>query len=129
MLAPIIFFGYCRTIQVVTSLLLNEEAGASDIIIYSDTAKDPKPMLEVENIRTYLRTIKGFKSFAIHERLSNIGLVCSIISGVSVVLSIYCEAIVLEDGIVVSPYFLGYMNLALEKYQSYPEIASIHDYL
>jgi hypothetical protein len=109
--------------------LLNEEAKYSDLIIYSDAASDPKLTLEVENLRAYLRSIKGFKSITIHERLSNLGLFNSIIHGVTEVLSAHSTAIVLEDDIVVSPYFLEYMNLALEKYQLHPEVASIHGYV
>jgi len=132
MLAPIILFVYCRinhTTQVIESLLLNSEARNSDLIIYSDAARNPKLTLEVENLREYLRTIKGFKSITIHERSSNLGLFSSIINGVTEVLSAYGKAIVLEDDIVVSPYFLEYMNIALEKYQPHPEVASIHGYV
>lgn len=132
MLAPIVLFVYCRvnhTIQVVESLLLNEEAKYSDLIIYSDAASEPKLTLEVENLRAYLRSIKGFKSITIHERSSNFGLFNSIIHGVTEVLSAHGTAIVLEDDIVVSPYFLEYMNLALEKYQLHPGVASIHGYV
>ncbi len=132
MLAPIILFVYCRTthtIQVIESLLQNEEAKYSDLIIYSDAAKDVKNTLAVQNLRAYLRTIKGFKSITINERSANLGLFNSIITGVTEVLSTHDRAIVLEDDIVVSKYFLEYMNLALEKYQHHHNVASIHGYV
>src|SRR5260370_30670471 len=45
------------------------------------------------------------------------------------VLSQHERVIVLEDDIVVSPFFLSYMNGALSLYEDEPRVASIHAYV
>jgi hypothetical protein len=132
MLAPIVLFVYCRvhhTAKVIESLLNNDEAKYSDLIIYSDAAKDTENTSEVQALRDYLRNISGFKSITIFERSANIGLYRSVIDGVTEVLSKNDRAIFLEDDIVVSPFFLHYMNSALVRYKDNSMVASIHGYV
>lgn len=132
MLAPIVLFVYCRihhTAKVIESLLNNDEAKYSDLIIYSDAAKEAENISEVQALRDYLHGISGFSSITIIERTTNIGLYRSIIDGVSEVLSKNDRVIVLEDDLVVSPFFLHYMNHALEKYKDNSMVASIHGYV
>lgn len=130
-LSPIILFVYNRsdhTKRVIESLLRNEEAKDSDLIIYSDFAKSKDQLGKVNEVRTFLRQIKGFNSVKIIERETNYGLAKSIITGVSEVLETSDRVIVLEDDILVSPYFLHFMNTGLEKYKEEERVASIHAY-
>jgi len=76
-----------------------------------------------------LRTIKGFKKVEIIERQANLGLAESIISGVTEVVNRYGKIIVLEDDLIYSPYFLRYMNEALEMYKDDEQVISIHGYV
>lgn len=129
---PIVLFTYCRprhTKQAVEALLGNLEASGSDLIIYSDGPKDEKAVDGVNATREYIRTISGFKSIQIIERPKNFGLANSIIDGVTSVINRYGKAIVVEDDLIVSCFFLKYMNEALELYADTFEVISIHGYM
>ena len=100
-------------------------APESELIIFSDGAKNEKDLDAVENVKAYLKTIGGFKNIIIHEAKQNKGLANSIISGVTQVLEEHDRVVVLEDDLVSSPNFLNFMNEALEFYQNEPKVFSI----
>lgn len=131
-LAPIVLFTYNRlknTRETVSCLLANPEAGASDLIVYSDAPKNEKAAESVQAVRDYLHTVTGFKSVTLVEREGNYGLVRNISSGVTEVIGRYGRVIVLEDDHSVSPYFLKYMNEGLERFAGREDIACIHGYV
>ena len=131
-LAPIALFVYNRPdhiIQVIDALQCNELAKKSELYIYSDAGKNPDDDLQVEIVRKYLRMIKGFQIVRIIERKENYGLARSIISGVTDIVNKHGQIIVLEDDLVTSPYFLQYMNDALDIYENESEVISIHGYI
>lgn len=131
-LSPIVLFVYNRpwhTKQTIESLEQNLLADKSELIIYSDGAKNKWDKKNVDDVRSYLRTIKTFKSVSITERKKNWGLSGSIIDGVTKTLNEYGKIIVLEDDLVISPYFLNYMNDALIFYEEEEQVASIHGYM
>lgn len=82
----------------------------------------------VQQVREYIRTINGFKSVKIIERDTNLGLANSIISGVTEVVNQYGRIIVMEDDLVVSPYFLSFMNFSLDYFCNDERIISINAY-
>jgi hypothetical protein len=119
-LAPIVLFVYNRpqhTRQTVEALQSNDLSNQSDLVIFSDAAKDDNAAPQVQEVRQYLKTITGFKSVQIVERNENWGLAKSIIQGVTEVVNQYGRVIVLEDDIVTSPAFLQFMNQALDFYE------------
>jgi hypothetical protein len=59
------------------------------------------------------------------ERPTNWGLARSVIAGVSEVCESHGRVIVLEDDLVVSRYFLDYMNDALNRYESEERVMQI----
>jgi hypothetical protein len=63
------------------------------------------------------------------ERAKNAGLAGSIIAGVTEIVNKYGRIIVLEDDMVTSPFFLRYMNDALEFYRDEERVISVHGYL
>ncbi|MCL2651232.1 MAG: glycosyltransferase [Candidatus Azobacteroides sp.] len=131
-LAPIALFTYNRpqhTKETIEALLLNEFADESDLIIFSDAAKNDNATKGVNDTRQYLKTITGFKSVQIIERETNYGLANSIIDGVSDVVGRYGQIIVLEDDLLTSPYFLRFMNEAMNLYENQEDVISIHGYL
>ena len=131
-LSPILLFTYNRlshTRMVIAALLQNEYASASDLIVYSDGGKEEKTIREVESVRCYLKSITGFKSVTIFERPQNWGLANNIIDGVTSIVNQYGKVIVLEDDLVVSPYFLKYMNEALDFYEKEEQVVCIHGYV
>jgi len=129
--APIILFVYNRlehTQQVVTALQNNILSKDSELHIYSDAPASDMATVKVKELRTYLPLIKGFKKVHIYEREVNMGVDENIISGVTEIINRYGKAIVLEDDILTSPWFLKYMNDALDHYQENDQVVSIHGY-
>lgn len=130
--APIVLFTYNRpdhVKQTIEALQKNEFASDSDLIIYSDGAKDKTDELAINETRKYLHTVEGFKSVQIIEREKNWGLAESLIDGITSVVDKYGKVIVMEDDLLTSPYYLRFMNQALEKYSDDDQIASIHGYV
>ena len=126
--APILLFVYNRlqhTQRCIESLLNNSLSKESELFIYSDAAKETTDQKKVEEVRQYIHTIQGFKRITIIERNDNWGLARSIIDGVTTQINQYGRVIVLEDDLVVAPYFLQFMNDALETYKNEPKIGHI----
>ena len=130
-LAPIVLFVYNRpehTKKTVEALQLNQFADESVLHIYSDGNKNENDRKSVEEVRNFISTITGFKEIKIILRDRNLGLANSVITGVTEVINEYGKAIVLEDDIVTSPYFLKFMNEALDFYEADKKIYSISGY-
>lgn len=130
-LAPLLLFVYNRpyhTRKTIEALLENGNASETDLIIYSDASIDPfnNKVLETRN---YIKSVIGFRSIVIIERSKNWGLSRNIIDGVTSVINEYGKVIVLEDDLVVSPFFLKYMNEALDFYEKEEQIVCIHGYV
>jgi len=118
-LAPIVLFVYKRlehTKRTVEALKKNVLAKESDLYIFSDGAKTEKEYNNVREVREYLKTINGFKTVKIFKHALNVGLAENIITGVGTLIDEYGKVIVLEDDLVTSPFFLSFMNSALEYY-------------
>ena len=130
--APITLFTYSRadhTKSAVESLLKNKEAAESDLFIFSDGPKTEEKRKAVEENRKYIHTITGFKSVHIVEHEKNQGLANSLIAGITEIVNQYGRVIVVEDDLILSPYFLQFMNEALEKYKDEDRVASISAFL
>ncbi len=126
--APILLFVYNRpehTRRCIQSLLKNSLASESYLFIYADGAKDSTQQEAVNEVRNYIRTIQGFKQITLLERSENWGLARNIIDGVTTQVNRYGKVIVLEDDLVVAPYFLQFMNDALEVYKDEPKVGHI----
>ena len=129
--SPVALFVYNRLFhakKAIASLLRNSLASSTDLIIYSDGPRNEKDLDQIKNVRQFLSTIVGFKSITIIHSEKNLGLSASVIHGVTESLQKYDKIIVLEDDLVVSPFFLVYMNDALSRYQDHEGVASIHGY-
>lgn len=127
-LAPILLFVYNRPDHVqrgVASLQANAMAADSDLFIYSDAAKSNADQDAVLSVRQFIHSITGFRSVNIVERTENWGLARSIIDGVTTMTARYGRVIVLEDDLIVAPYFLQFMNDALEVYKDEPQVGHI----
>jgi len=131
-IAPICVFVYNRpwhTIQTIESLKRNLLAKDSVLYVYSDGPRDKKAQEAVEKVRIYINQITGFKDVKVIKRDKNYGLSHNIITGITDVLKTHSKIIILEDDIITSPYFLTYMNSALDIYESDNNVASIHGYV
>lgn len=126
--APIALFTYNRadhTRRAVESLLQNAEAKDSDLFIFSDGPKNEKTVRGVADNREYIHTVTGFKTVTIVEREKNWGLANSLIAGITDVINKYGRVIVVEDDLILSPYFLKFMNDGLEKYKDDDRVGTI----
>ncbi len=131
-LAPILLFTYKRldTLKETVSALQNNHlAKESDLFVFSDAAKGTDDKIKVEEVRNYVKSLKGFKSVTVHEAEINKGLASSIIQGITHVLGLYDKAIVLEDDIVTSAGFLKYMNGALDHYKDNDSVMQVSAYM
>ena len=131
-LAPIVLFVYKRpwhTIQTIEALMKNKLASESDLFIYSDAPKNEGDYFFVQQVRDYINNVTGFKKVTVIERTKNWGLANSIIDGVTTILNDYGKIIVVEDDLVTSPFFLDYMNNALDVYQDQNKVMHISGYM
>lgn len=134
-LAPIVLFVYNRpehTLRTLESLKLNEESKQSTLFIFCDGPKanaNDEQLKNIEATRKIVRKENWCKIVEIKESENNKGLANSIIYGVTKIVNEYEKIIVLEDDLLLSPYFLKYMNEALDLYQNDDEVISIHGYL
>lgn len=132
--APIIIFVYNRAdhfTQVYNALSACKEAKESDLFIFSDGSKTDAGKDKVNEVRTAVAAIKDagdFKSVTVTESPVNKGLAASVIAGVTEVVNKYGKVIVVEDDCKVSPFFLGYINNALDYYNGNKKIGAIAGY-
>lgn len=130
--APIALFVYQRpwhTQQSVEALKKNKYAEQSDLFIFSDGPKQAEARGAVQTVRDYVKTIEGFKTVNVVTRAENFGLAKSVIDGVTRLCGEYGRVIVLEDDLVTAPYFLEYMNTALERYQGEERVMQVAGYM
>ena len=128
--APIIVFAYNRPDHLrktLTWLGPNE----STLYIFCD---GPKPnatdeqLAKVQAARMVaheLAIVPTFKEVHIFEREGNLGLGTSVITGVTEIINKHGRAVVLEDDLETSPYFLSYMNQCLDHYEPRKSVFSI----
>ena len=123
--APIVLFVFARpahTRRTLETLAANKLANQSDLIIYSDAARNKAEAEHVGAVRSLIHATEGFRSVTVIERKLNYGLARNIVEGVTEVSDRYGRVIVLEDDIVTSPHFLSFMNAALNKYADKPHV-------
>lgn len=130
-LAPVILFVYNRpmhTRQALEHLMGNQLAGDSALHIFSDGPKEEAAKEEIRKIAEVRETIREkqwCREVIIKESVLNKGLANSVIDGVSEILKEYGKAIILEDDLLTSRYFLTYMNHGLDFYENRKTVFSI----
>jgi hypothetical protein len=112
-LAPVLLFVFkrlnCLT-RTVTALQRNHYASETDLIVFSDGARQGSDIFKVEQVRTFVHQITGFKSITVIESETNRGLARSVKEGVASVLREKVAVIVVEDDLETAPNFLAYMK-------------------
>lgn len=133
-ISPIIVFAYNRPDHLrktLTWLGKNELADQSTLYVFCDGPKSKataEQLSKVENARKVaheLAIVPTFKEVHIFEREENLGLGTSVITGVTEIINKHGRAIVLEDDLETSPYFLSYMNQCLDHYDARKSVFSI----
>lgn len=128
--APIVVFGFNRSDALrntINSLLHNKEAKFSDLYVFVDGPREGKvgEKDKVDEVRTYVKSIKGFNTIHFTFSENNKGLANSIITGVSEIVNEYGKVIVIEDDLVLMPNFLNYINQGLDYYENNKEVMSV----
>lgn len=129
---PVALFVYNRpwhTRQTIETLLANAGADKTPLYVFSDGPKNSASEEAVAEVRSYIKTIRGFRAITLVERESNFGLANSVICGVSQLCNEFGRVIVLEDDLVTSPIFLSYMNAALDLYEEEQQIMQISGHI
>src|SRR6267154_4426952 len=127
-LSAVALFAYRRPVhlrQTLEALRVNPEASGTELFVFCDGAKDASAAAGVEAVQELLQGNFGFAVTHVVVRGSNYGLARNITEGVSEVLKIRETVIVLEDDIIVSPFFLRFMNDALRCYRYNQRVGSI----
>jgi|688.fasta_scaffold281196_2 hypothetical protein len=130
--SPIALFAFNRLekyVEVLESLKNNSDSKNSDLWVFIDGPKSKKDLIIQNKIYTFTKKLKGFKSLNIIKDEVNKGLAKSITNGVTQLLRKSNSVIVIEDDILVSPYFLEFMNSGLNTYENDRLVASIHGYV
>ena len=134
-LAPIVLFCYNRpnhvkqTLEALCNNILSDE---TSLYIYCDGYKadaTEEQKSKVDEVRSIVRSKQWCKEVNIIVSEYNRGLAVSIIDGVSQIVNKHGKVIVLEDDIVTSPFFLRYMNDALNLYESCDKVMHISGYM
>lgn len=131
-LAPIILFTYNRPVHTrmcIESLKRNTEAASSDLYVYSDGPRTPADEAGVREVRKYIHSLSGFRSVTVREADRNRGLAESVIKGVTEVIAERGRMIAVEDDLILSPYFLRFMNEALTLFQDERRVGNVHGHL
>lgn len=126
--APILISVYNRLKHLqgcIDSLKENELAKDTDLFVVSDGAHQPALEETISQIRSYVRTVDGFKSVTLFAWENNMGGAASVRRARMEIFASNDRLIFMEDDNIVSPLFLGYMNVALEKYQSDPSVFGV----
>jgi hypothetical protein len=128
---PIALFIYKRpdhTENVIKSLMMCERFDDTNIYVFADGPRNNEEHRAVSKTRNIARDILGIKATYI-ESDRNIGLANSITLGVDQLCNKYGRVVVLEDDLLVSRYFLRYMNEALERYEHDTSVMQISGYM
>ncbi len=114
--------------RCLASLRSNPEAAESTGYFFLDGPRSAADEPLVEQVRRVALTSAIFRRTIVMDRGSNLGLSRNVIDGVTQVLTAHPRVVVVEDDLVVSPAFLGYMSQALERYWTAPSVFSVSGY-
>jgi len=131
-MTPIILFTYNRphhARQALESLALCKRFEECKLFIHCDGPKSPD---QINNVITTQQVVKSYAQILdadIIIQKKNIGLVNSIVSGVTDLCNRFGRVIVIEDDLVVCPSFIDYMLQALDRYQNVEKIYQISGFM
>ena len=124
---PIALFVFKRpdhTLRTLQSLAANPGYRDHPLYIFCDGARRDNERAEVDATRQIVRDFDHPQKTVI-ERDANAGLARSIIAGVGELCEKFGRVIVLEDDLILSEGFLGFMQVALDRYENDPQVMQI----
>ncbi len=131
-LAPILLLAYNRPdhlSKTITALKANHLAEESELYIYSDAPRNAEAETKVASVRALIAKVKGFAKITAVYREKNVGLANNVIEGVSRLVDEYGRVIVVEDDLITSPFFLTFMNDALDKYADEEKVMNVNGHV
>ncbi len=131
MIHPLVIFAYNRPElfqQTLNSVSNCIEIKDTDLHIYIDGPKanatnDDKR--KIQKVKEIAESFNASKTVSVYQSMENKGLANAIIYGVTEILNKNEAVVILEDDIEVSPFFLAYMNNALNVYKGEKKVLSI----
>jgi hypothetical protein len=126
--SPIALFCFKRLdtlVLCIESLKSCPEAIHSDLIIFSDASRNDEEWQKVDEIRSYIKNINGFKSIRIIQRQQNFGVDYNIIKGIQQMSEEYDRFIVVEDDLIFSNQFLRFLNSGLNHFKSFEKVLTL----
>ncbi|MGE4291010.1 MAG: glycosyltransferase [Desulfovibrio sp.] len=129
--APVALFCYNRPEHLtltLDALAANPEFARTRVYAFCDGPRSEEDAARVQAVRDLLRSRSREMDLEMVEQPKNLGLRTAIVQGVSQVCAEHGRVIVVEDDIVTSPHFLGYMNAALNRYEDTPEVMHVSGY-
>ncbi|MHB8206952.1 hypothetical protein [Mucilaginibacter sp.] len=134
-LAPVILFIYNRphhAKKTLAALSQNLLADKSVLYVFADGPKEnatDEDLSLIMQAREVVSEKQWCKEVILVAREKNMNLEDNIIDGITSVINKYGKAIMLDDDLISSPYFLQYCNEGLQVYQNNKQIFSINSYM
>lgn len=130
-LAPVAVYTYSRAAHLRSTIsALQENYLASQTVLYvvSDAPKSAAHKPLVDEVRSYLDSVTGFREVIRIYRDKNLGTPASILQAEERIIGDHGRIISMEDDNVTSRNFLDFMNGGLDAYENDPTIFSICGY-
>jgi hypothetical protein len=130
-LTPIALFIYRRpdhTRRMIEHLQRCRGFGDSLVYVFADGPKHSREAPSIQETRSEARRLLGDRAVFL-ERDTNVGVDNSIIEGVTQLCERYGRVIVVEDDLVVSPFFLEFLNAGLRRYENEPRVMQVCGYM
>lgn len=125
--APIALFIYKRpdhTRRTIEHLQRCVGFDDSPVCVFADGPKDPRDIPAIQETRSEARRLLGDGAVFL-ERDTNAGLDNSVIAGVTDLCERHGRVVVVEDDLIVSPYFLEFLNTGLMRYENEPRVMQV----
>ena len=129
--APVLITVYHRLYTLrrcVEALLRNKEACDTCLYIASDAPCRDEDKNLIDAVRSYVKTITGFKSVVLIARGRNFGQHDNCEDAINRVLNEHGRVIFLEDDILASPTYLSYSNAGLEAFKDNDRVFAVCGY-
>ena len=130
--SPVSFFAFNRphhTFKSLQALAQNNEAKETDLYVFIDGYRKNSEIHLIDSVEKVIKSFSSqFKSLTIKRSDINLSLGTSLYRGLNEVFKYSKSLICLEDDIVVSKYFLSYLNEALNIYSKNKNIWHINSY-
>jgi acetyltransferase-like isoleucine patch superfamily enzyme len=125
---PIVIFTYNRpdhARQLFESLLKCCRLNECDIVIFCDGAKKPEYEPQVLAARAVVDEFAPWLGAQVVKCQQNMGLAHSVVGGVTDLCAKYGRVIVLEDDLILHPFFLDFMLQSLDRYADDERVAQV----